>query len=484
MRISKINSFILPKAINNKEVKKHDNIQNNFNTQNSSNAIKNYALSQMTFKAKKKDSFIDKFDLKGVSINQYRQQVIDKLSSSREFSPNYEGNKYNVESGIIYVETQENADAKIALLDKFTNDKKWRDSKFIQENIGYLFQFTGKPNFVKFVDKVLTVPELAENKEMQKQIIDMPYEYSGRKDDVFSYKLAVLDKFLSDPKISDNKNVRERIVDQLSDVHNEKHAEAKIQIMDKYLKNKEWNESKDKNLEELFVDLLGVIIPDVDNARDSVIDLVVKNPELYNTEKKQGKVYKALEWTSTPVQATVAKKILSDPEFLQEKLDIRFPSIIGLVDSQEYAEGVISLFDKIISEPKLRYHEDIQKRLNDILYLWPNDKKVVAESRLSVMEKYLSDEELQKTDGVNIRLARIIENVQQPWQADIANCFLSDPKLYKDKWILDRMIGTYRTSVGRGQDQPTASEVRQKLIMNKKKYNQENLEKLLSCLNK
>ena len=481
MRIKKINSLILPKTINNKEVKKQDNIQNNFNTQISSNAIKNYALSQITFKGKKKDSFIDKFDLKGLPINQYRQQVIDKLSSSREFSPNYEGNKYDVECGIIYVETQEIADAKIELLDKYTNDKKWQNSKFIQENIGHLFKFTEKPNFVKFVDKILTVPELAENKDLQKQILNMSsFEYIGIKDDVFSYKLAVLDKFLSDPKISNNKKVRERIVDELSNVNDKKHAEAKIQIMDKYLKNKEWNESKNDNLEELFIDLLGVIIPDVNNARDSVIDLIIKNPELYNTDKKQSKVYKALAWTSTPVQATVAKKFLSDPEFLEENLDIRFPSIIGLIDSKEYAESVILLFDKIISEPKLRNNEDIQKRLNDTFYLWPDDKKIVAESKLSVMEKYLSDEKLQKTKGINIRLARIIEEVKQPWQAEIVNCVFSDAKLYKDRWIQENMINTYRTSDDKGRDKQTAYEVQQRLRMNRKEYNQENLEKLLS----
>lgn len=487
MRISKINSFILPKAINNKEVKKHDNIQNDFNTQNSSNAIKNYALSQITFKGKKDSLFAELFPIndgfvKDPVVNQCRQQVIDKLASCREFSPDYQGHRLNLELGVANVKTQEIADAKIALLDKFTNDKKWQNSKFIQENIGHLFVFVEKSNFVEFVDKILAVPALAENKEMQKQIIDMPFSYSGRKDDVFSYKLAVLDKFLSDSKLKNNKKVREKVVKEIAKVHGPEQAQAKVQMMDKYLKSKEWNESKDDNLEALFIDLLGVKEPATEKSRNSVIDIVIKNPKLYDTEQKQGNVYNIIYLTTTSEKAIVAEKLLSTPDFLQENLDGMFPSFLLHVDSKEYAEGVISLFDKITSEPKLRDNESIQKNLNGILYLWYNDKKEVADSRLAVIEKYLSDKELQKTEGINTRLGSIIEEANQAWKADIANCFLSDSKLYKDKWIQNRMVDTYRTSVGRNQDQPTAFEVRTKLIQNQKKYNQENLEKLLSCL--
>ena len=485
MRISKINSFVLPKAINNKEVKKQDNIQNNFNTQNSSNAIKNYALSQITFKGKKDSLFAELFPIndgfvKDTVVNQCRQQVIDKLASCREFSPDYQGHRLNLQLGVTNVKTQEIADAKIALLDKFTNDKKWQNSKFIQENIGHLFVFVEKSNFVEFVDKVLSVPELAGNKEMQKQIIDMPFSYSGRKDDVFVSKLSVLDKFLSDSKLKNNKKVREKVVKEIAKVHGPEQAQAKVQVMDKYLKSKEWNESKDDNLEALFIDLLGVKEPATEKSRNSVIDIVIKNPKLYDTEQKQGNVYNIIYLTTTSEKAIVAEKLLSAPDFLQENLDCMFPSFLASVNSKEQAENVNLLFDKIISEPKLRNNEDVQKRLNEILHLWYEPKKVVAESRLSVMNKYLADENIQETEGINTRLGHIIEEANQPWKADIANCFLSDPKLYTDKWMQERMVNTYRTSVGIGKDQPTAFEVRTKLEKNQKKYNQENLEKLLA----
>lgn len=489
MRISKINSFVLPKAVNNKTIKKHDNIQNNFNTQNSSNAIKNYIFPQITFKGEQSSS-IPKFYLindgftKDSQVSQRRQQVIDKLSSVKELPLNFEQNRGFFQQGINSVQTQESADAKIALIDKYFNDKKWQNSNFIQENIGYFFYMVEKEGFVTFVDKVLKSPELAENKEMQRKILDMTHSYNGRNDDVYEYKIAVLDKFLSDSKLKNNKKVVKKFVKEIKFVNTKEHSQAKIEIMDKYLKNKTWKASKDKNLEQLFIDLLGVQQPDDNGVRASVIDIVIKNPDLYDTDEKRSKVYSIIMLSNTPEKVTVAKKLLSTPDFLQENLDGMFPSFLSHVDSKEYAEGVISLFDKITSESKLRDNESIQKKLNGILYLWYNDKKEVADSRLSVIEKYLSDKELQKTEGINTRLGSIIEEANQAWKADIANCFLSDSKLYKDKWIQNRMVDTYRTSVGRNQDQPTAFEVRTKLIQNQKKYNQENLEKLLSCLMK
>ena len=76
-----------------------------------------------------------------VSINQARHKVFDKFVSDPLF---YTDPKLRSDfcdrCAIDHVLSDEEADVKISILDKFANDEKWQQSEFVNENKAKIYQ--------------------------------------------------------------------------------------------------------------------------------------------------------------------------------------------------------------------------------------------------------------------------------------------------------------------------------------------------------
>lgn len=486
MRISRINSFVSPKVKNNAVVKKQNNIQSNFDIKTSTNIFKNYALPQITFKGD--DDFSQPPTYESLrcdvsedeSINQARHKVFDKFVSDPLF---YTDPKLRSDFcdrwAIDHVLSDEEADVKIAILDKFANDEKWQQSEFVNENKAKIYQNVNYPNLLQIIDRYVTEPKLSQNEALGKKISAMIFNcYRQNSESPYETNLRFLDKFLSDPKLYDNEKLNASLVDIWGFQH-------RIPIMDKYITDERWNTNKD--LEDLFINLLhNVHFPDKENARNPIIDIILEKPDLYKEEQQQANIITILNQTINPVQAPIAEKLLSAPEFLKNKLGS--DTKVFTIGDKQVIDAELVILDKILSEPKLRNNESIQKNLPNVLYDNEYDVEKSLNAKLSVIDKYLSNDDLSQIDAINDNLGSIIWSASNPVQADVINCIFSDKNLYEDPMINEKICylscgitvqkypALYKSNAGR-------IETVRKLEENKDKYDKENLSKLFRAMN-
>ena len=469
MEINKITPLIISRNNNIKPILKEKNIQNSLNFASSDNAIKNYALSQITFKGEDyippKEPYFEPL-YKKAGITGFMQKVYDKYASDPAL---YQDKKIrgNINE-IIFADSDKKAEAKIELLDKFANDEKWQNNEFIQQNKVLFLKSTTCPSFPLFIDNFLSNPNLYENEKLQKDIID---EFCINQDEnILKTKTKFLEKYLAEPKLHNSELINNNIADIVKNTYHSTVLDAKLQIIDNYINNEKWNTNKD--FEPLFVSLLLAkhIKPDKDGARTSVIDTILTKPDFVIDENNIKIISSLIESVTTSAQAKVANKILAD--------DFLTPNIIGVVSctqSDIVADNKILLMDKILSEPKLKNNKDIQEELYYILDLSTYKPEEQAKARLEVIDKFLSNEDLSQTSEISDNIGKIIANVNginTSRPAKLINAFLSDANLYQDEII---QITLPRISV---DDVAITSY----LLENKEKYDSENLKRILDIM--
>ena len=174
-------------------------------------------------------------------------------------------------------------------------------------------------------------------------------------------------------KLYDNEKLNASLVDIWGFQH-------RIPIMDKYITDERWNTNKD--LEDLFINLLhNVHFPDKENARNPIIDIILEKPDLYKEEQQQANIITILNQTINPVQAPIAEKLLSAPEFLKNKLGS--DTKVFTIGDKQVIDAELVILDKILSEPKLRNNESIQKNLPNVLYDNEHDVEKSLNAKLS-----------------------------------------------------------------------------------------------------
>ena len=316
----------------------------------------------------------------------------------------------DLDLGIMVNRTRKENDLKKQsfLLNELNNNRNLADNqKFLEVFINYVINQSKNTNLAMirfdFAKTLFTNKEFRKFKDFDK-LAEMYIENTGSKEQAEARK-AVFNKIFSDKKFYQNKSIiSELIVDNFTfniilDTNTIKDANAKKDVMNLYIKNKELSENP------IFNKNIGsIILSTKNNEQIEIVKKIFANKELYKNEIIMNYLPEIFSKYKKSVHERVLNRVLSDKNLYDnEKFMKNFQVILANIDNKEKSDMGL----KLLSDKNLYTNSSVMESVGDIIRLADSPESVEKSSKL--IDFILSSKAFNETKDVKNSLGKFIK---------------------------------------------------------------------------
>ena len=228
-------------------------------------------------------------------------KVAKKINSNALLYKNQNIN-YHYKSLVKYIKTEESANEKIKIMDKYISEDKLNQNEWIQNNIAQVILPVESTQQFKIANIFLSNPEFYNDKHIQNNIYQIIYDVKSDK----QFKIA--DKFFSDSNLYKNEWVREhlnyliRIID----------CEEEYKLIDTILSEPFFydNPQLQYNITSLVRSCFNN--KEATNAKIQIIDKYLSNSKLYEDEEIRNNIIRIFLFIETKEESEYIQKIFDE----------------------------------------------------------------------------------------------------------------------------------------------------------------------------